>query len=237
MTSSHGSPSTRNSTAKSTRRSRTRTRTATRTSRTASLTFGTITSESSSVTPAQTSSHLAAVSTDHANPPQNSGSQLTVGLAVGIAFLALAILSIILLFCLRRRRRGQQQPAPSHQIPFGPLHEPNPDEKRLPKNVRHSGYSTTSTRLYTVDEEREDELSVSDSQAKRNWSKMVSSTLGRFTSLLQVPDEHTGAKNDKPQHMSERQVQPRPPPVSRVRLERQPRKVGPRSGTVLDSRI
>ncbi|KAH7343665.1 hypothetical protein B0J17DRAFT_713830 [Rhizoctonia solani] len=213
MNSSHGSSSTRNSTAESTRRPRTRT--ATRTSRTASLTLGVATSESSGVAPTHTSSQPAATSTDHANSPQNSGSQLTVGLAVGIAFLALAILSITLLFYLRRQRGGQRQHAPSNQTPFRSLHEPNPDEKHLSTNVRYSGYSAASTRLYTVDEEREDELSIPESQAKRNWSSTVTSILGRFTSLLQASDGRTGAKNDKPQHMSERQVQPQPPPVSR----------------------
>ncbi|CAE6523667.1 unnamed protein product [Rhizoctonia solani] len=215
MPTSNGSLSTRNSTANSTVRSRTRTRTATPTSKTTSHTPSAVISGSSGVSPI--SSQPAAAGTNGPKPTQDGASQLTVGLAVGIGFLVLAILSILFLFYLRRRRVSQQQPAPIHTR-FQSLH--SLDEKRLSTNVRYSTYSTVSTPLSTVDEEREDELDISESQAKRKWPRTILSIVGRLAWQSRVSDRQTGAKIDK----SERQIRPRPPPVSRGRLGRAPRR-------------
>ncbi|KAG8734389.1 hypothetical protein FRC11_002331 [Ceratobasidium sp. 423] len=167
------------------------------------------------------SSRPAAASTDNPEPSQSGASSLTVGLAVGIAFLFLAILSVLLLFYLRRWRAGQRQPAPQ----FRPLQQPQLDEKHQAGDVRYFEYSVASAPLWTVDEEREDELSLSETQAnrERNWSRTIRSILGRFTWLSQASDTQTGAKNEMP-YMSQRQERPPPPPVSRVRMGRQPRR-------------
>ncbi|KDN51101.1 hypothetical protein RSAG8_00730, partial [Rhizoctonia solani AG-8 WAC10335] len=106
------------------------------------------------------------------------------------------------------------------QTRFQPLDEPDPDEKRLSTNIRYSGYSTVSTPLSTVDEEREDELDVSESQAKREWPRTALSVVGRLTGPLRISEKQTGAKNE----MNERQARPRPPPVSRGRPGRTPRR-------------
>ncbi|CAE6424412.1 unnamed protein product [Rhizoctonia solani] len=214
--------STRGSAVESTVRPRTRTRTATVTSITTSRTSRTpnaVISKTSGVAPTRTTSQPAAASTDASKPPQDSASSLTVGLAVGIAFLFLAILTILLLFYLRRRRAGQRHPAPQ----FRPLQQPQSDEKRLSANARYSGYSVASAPLWTVDEEREDELTLSESQAKRNWSRTIRSMLGRFTWLSQASGRQTGAKSEM-SRMSERRERLPPPPVSRGRLERQLRR-------------
>ncbi|KAL5636807.1 hypothetical protein ACGC1H_000691 [Rhizoctonia solani] len=213
MTTSHVASSTHNSTAKLTVRSRTRTRTTTLTSKSTSRTSGAVISGSSGVSPI--SSQPAATSTNTPKLTQDSTSQLTVGLAVGIGFLVLAILSILSLFYLRRRRVGQQQPAPIHT-----RFQSSPDEKRLSTDIRYSGYSTVSIPLSTVDEEREDELDISESQAELKWPRTIVSTVGRLAWQSQVSDKQTGAKCER----SERQVRSRPPPVSRGRLSRTPRR-------------
>ncbi|CAE6422727.1 unnamed protein product [Rhizoctonia solani] len=221
MSTSHGSLSTHNSTAESTVRSRTRTRTRTAAStltKTVSRTLSASISESVGVAPI--SSQPAPASTGDPKPTRHSAAQLTTGLAVGIGFLVLAILSILFLFYLRRRRIGRRQPPPSGHTRFHSLQEPSPNEKRLSTNIRYSGYSTVSTPLSTVDEEREDELSVSQSQAKRQWSRTIQSMVGRFAWYSRTSDGRTGVRDER----SERQARPRPPPVSRVRLGRVPRR-------------
>ncbi|KAF8759737.1 hypothetical protein RHS01_01779 [Rhizoctonia solani] len=218
MTSSHGySSSSSGSTPKSTARSQSRAGASTIGTIFHALTASTVASRPGRATRTRTRTSLSHLIEETAN---EITSQLTVGLAVGIGFLLLAILSILFLFYLRRRRSDRQATEPTNNS--RPLQQPNLDEKRPSRNGWYSGYSTVSAPLWTVDEEREDEESIGEGHSKRSLSTMIPSVLGRFTWLSPESTRLASAKNTGMQHRTERLTQP--PPVSRGRHERYSRR-------------
>ncbi|QRW16145.1 alphaherpesvirus glycoprotein E domain protein [Rhizoctonia solani] len=223
MTSSHGySSSSSGSTPKSTARSQSRAGASTIGTIFHALTASTVASRPGRATRTRTrtSTLPTATGTNKLEPFQNGTSQLTVGLAVGIGFLLLAILSILFLFYLRRRRSDRQATEPTNNS--RQLQQPNLDEKRPSRNGWYSGYSSVSAPLWTVDEEREDEESIGEGHSKRSLSTMIPSVLGRFTWLSPESNRLAGTKNTDMQHRTERLTQP--PPVSRGRHERYSRR-------------